>query len=388
MRRATVKLTKRAVDALPPGPPKGAWTADAEMRGFFVVSYPYSKSFFVRYQHGSARKVMKVGAYGPLTVDEARMKARDLLSAAQLGNDPAEERRKVRELPTFGAWVATYLDRVRLTKKSAKADARYLNVAVARWRTRPLDGVGPEDIAAARQDLFSETPTQGNRWIASVRACFAAAVRAGHLKANPAWGLKAYAEAPPRARVLTQAEMEALLKAVAREEDVHARAALTILVETGARMSEVLTAKWSDFDLDEEVWRIPSPKAGKPQTIPIAKTTAALLRKLPHVGPYVIFGRTAGRPRRDLKGPWSRALERAELTKAGIHIHDVRRTFGLAIAKQAGLHVASKLLRHGDIRITERVYAPLGLDDLRGALEKRAPVLTFKGKKKAKRGAA
>ncbi len=388
MRRATVKLTKRSIDALPPGPPKGAWTADVELRGFFVVSYSSSRSFFVRYRIGSARRVMKVGDYGTLTVDEARQKARDLLAAASLGHDPAEERRKVREMPTFGAWVATYLDRVRLTKKSAKSDARYLNVAVARWRARPLDAVGPEDIAAARQDLFADTPTQGNRWAASVRACFAAAVRAGHIKANPAWGLKPYAEAPPRARVLSQNEMEALLRAVAKEEDVHAQAALTILVETGARMSEVLTARWSDFDLDEEVWRIPSPKAGKPQTIPIAKTTAALLRKLPRVGPYVIFGRTAGKPRKDLKGPWGRALERANLTEAGIHIHDVRRTFGLAIAKQAGLHVASKLLRHGDIRITEKVYAPLGLDDLRGALEKRAPVLTFKGKKRTKRGAA
>ena len=319
--------------------------------------------------------------------DEAREKAREYLAAAQLGHDPAEARRKAREMPTFGGWVTTYLERVRLTKKAPKVDERYLNVAVARWRAKPLDTIEPEDVAAARQDLYSETPTQGNRWVASVRACFAAAVRAGHLKVNPAYGLKPFAEAPPRARVLTQNEMEALLKAVAKEEDVHARAALTILVETGARLSEVLTAKWCDFDLESETWRIPSPKAGKPQTIPIAKSTGQLLRKLPHVGPYVIFGRTAGKPRRDLKGPWARALERAELTKAGIHIHDVRRTFGLAIAKEAGLHVASKLLRHGDVRITEKVYAPLGLDDLRGALEKRAPVLTFK-RKKAKRGAA
>ena len=63
----------------------------------------------------------------------------------------------------------------------------------------------------------------------------------------------------------------------------------------------------------------------------------------------------------------------------------MRRTFGLHVAKAAGLHVASKLLRHGDVRITEKVYAPLGLDDLRTALEKRAPVLTFKGTKKTRK---
>jgi len=383
MQRAKVKLTKRSVDALPPGPPKGFWTADAELTGFFCVSYPHSKVFFVRYRIGTLRRVLRVGLYGQLTVDAARKRAEEYLSEAALGRDPAEDRRKIMEMPTFGTWAKTYLDRVKLTKKAPQADVRYLNIAVARWRNKPLNLVEPEDVAAARQDL-ADTKTQANRFVASVRACLQAAVRAGHLKTNPAFNLKPFSENPPRARVLTQDEMEALLGAIQKEEDIHARAALSVLVETGARLSEVLTARWSDFDLDEEVWRIPSPKAGKPQTIPIAKTTAALLRKLAHVGPYVILGRTAGKPRRDLKGPWARALERAELTKAGINIHDGRRTFGLAIAKQAGLHVASKLLRHGDIRITERVYAPLGLDDLRGALEKRAPVLKFKGKKKAK----
>ncbi|HQR44587.1 MAG TPA: hypothetical protein PK598_01065 [Thermoanaerobaculia bacterium] len=62
---------------------------------------------------------------------------------------------------------------------------------------------------------------------------------------------------------------------------------------------------------------------------------------------------------------------------ADVHIHDLRRTFGLHVAKAAGLHVASKLLRHGDVRITERVYAPLGIETLRAAVEKRSEVLPF-----------
>lgn len=380
MRRSKLKLTKRTIDALPPGPPKGAWTADSELPGFFLVSYPTSRVFFVRYRIGTLRRVVRVGLFGKLTAEQARDKAKELLAAAELGQDPAEDRRRAREMPTFGAWVKTYLERVRLTKKAPKVDERYLGKALEAWRARPLSAIEPEDVAELRQTLKA-TPTQANRWLASVRSCFSAAIRARHIKVNPAFGLEPFAEAPPRARVLSKDELEALLRAVDLEEDVHARAALKILVETGARLSEVLTAKWADFDLEAETWRIPSPKAGKPQVIPIAKTTAALLRKLPRVGPYVIFGRTSGKPRRDLKGPWSRALERAGLTEAGIHVHDVRRTFGLHVAKEAGLHVASKLLRHGDVRITEKVYAPLGIDDLRAALEKRAPVLTFKAKK-------
>jgi integrase len=68
----------------------------------------------------------------------------------------------------------------------------------------------------------------------------------------------------------------------------------------------------------------------------------------------------------DLRRAWSTVRKAAEVE--GVTIHDLRRTFGLHVAKRAGLHVASKLLRHSDIRVTERVYAPLGMDDLRTAV--------------------
>jgi integrase len=52
-----------------------------------------------------------------------------------------------------------------------------------------------------------------------------------------------------------------------------------------------------------------------------------------------------------------------------VNIHDIRRTYGLHATRKVGLHVASKLLRHSDVRVTERVYAPLGIEDLRKAAE-------------------
>ena len=65
-------------------------------------------------------------------------------------------------------------------------------------------------------------------------------------------------------------------------------------------------------------------------------------------------------------------------------LHDIRKTFGLHVARAAGLAVASRLLRHSDVRVTERHYARLETDDLRVGLEKRAKLLTFptEGKQK------
>ena len=75
-------------------------------------------------------------------------------------------------------------------------------------------------------------------------------------------------------------------------------------------------------------------------------------------------------PRSDLKKPWNQIRKVAELPD--VHLHDLRRTFGLRVTRKAGLHVASKLLRHADVRVTEQVYSPLGLAELRKATEVQA----------------
>jgi integrase len=100
--------------------------------------------------------------------------------------------------------------------------------------------------------------------------------------------------------------------------------------------------------------------------VPLGAETVEHLRTVPQLGPWVVPGRERDRPREDLKGPWEAIRETAKI--GDVTIHDIRRTFGVHVAKTAGLHVASKLLRHSDVRVTERVYVPLGLDALREAL--------------------
>ncbi len=66
-------------------------------------------------------------------------------------------------------------------------------------------------------------------------------------------------------------------------------------------------------------------------------------------------------------------------------MHDIRRTFGLEVSRAAGLHVASKLLGHSTVKVTERVYAPLQEKELREAAEsvradRKGKLLEFKRK--------
>jgi integrase len=383
-------FTKRTLEALPAGGARGTWYAETgagALPGFYVVVYASgTKVFFARYRQGMARRFVRIGRFNPLTLDQARIKAKSVLAHAQLGDDPQAAQRRARKMPTFEAWRKAYIGRIVLRKRSPREDKRFLKRAAARWGAMPLDSITREDVAAFHQSLGKEHPTAANRFLASVRAAFAEALRDGLVRVNPATGVKHHREGPPRARVLTEPEMHAILGAIVAEPDEYARAGLRILVETGARLSEALRAKWEDVDFEGATWRLPSPKSGYPQIVPLPRSTVALLRRLPRIVgcPFIVAGRKANRPRADLRDAWARVKAAAGKTAPSVvdvHIHDLRRSFGLAIARAHGLHVASKLLRHSSTKVTEQVYAPLGLDELRKAVEKRADALPFAPKK-------
>ena len=55
---------------------------------------------------------------------------------------------------------------------------------------------------------------------------------------------------------------------------------ISMLILTGARKQEVLDAKWEDFDMERNIWRIPTTKAGKARIVPLSDTASVLLIKL------------------------------------------------------------------------------------------------------------
>ena len=94
--RATVRLTKRAIDQAKPLPkPYFVW--DGELKGFGARIDPGgAKTFAVRYRpkgHGASapKRFITIGRYGALTVDEARNRAKEILGAVATGEDPAAD---------------------------------------------------------------------------------------------------------------------------------------------------------------------------------------------------------------------------------------------------------------------------------------------------------
>ena len=85
------------------------------------------------------------------------------------------------------------------------------------------------------------------------------------LTTNPAAYVKKNREGEPRARVLSGDEFTAVVAAVNAIEDPYVRTAFHLLIETGARKSEVLRAHWEDFDLDAGTWLTPARRRATPR---------------------------------------------------------------------------------------------------------------------------
>jgi integrase len=384
-----VRLTKKVVEKVPVSPTgKRTVLWDSRVPGFGLrVTDRGVKTFFIVFGPENRRRRMRVGNPFPATtVETARDLAKAALDLYAKGIDPLDAREERRGMPTWRAWVETYLTDVASAKKSERDDKRYLKVAVERWGRKPLDAITTADVEKVFRSIAAGGhKTAANRWLASVRACLQHAWRLDKVPTNPAMKVKPLPEPDPRHRILTDDEFKALVKAVAELTDPWTRGALTILIETGCRVSEILAAKWEDIDLAEMEWRIPRPKSGKPEMLPLWPSTVEAIRALPRRlgNPFLIPGRKPGEHRADLKDAWNAVRTTVKLVN--VRLHDIRKTFGYHVAKAAGLATASRLLRHSDVRVTERHYARLETADLRLGLAKRANLVTFpaKGKKKA-----
>jgi integrase len=393
------KVTRRSLAALKDSDrsERGTKHRDRDLPGFYVVAYTTRRvSFFARYRIHGQRRTVKLGDYPATMPEAARKAALAVLGGAARGEDEAAKRKAAREAATastkritFEKWRDEYVKDAARRLKSTRDPDRYLAMAGEEWNARPLVEITTRDVETFRNRLAEKGSTQANRWLANVRAAFSHALRLGHVEKNPAALVPLLPENDPRTRTLLDAEEKRLREALAKWPDPFERVAFVLLLDTGARLSEVLRARWEDFDLDEKThagtWRVPSPKAGRPQAVPILANVGAVIAATPQLddSPFLVPGRNDLAHRVDLKKPWDELRTAAKLGD-DIHIHDLRRSFGLRVTRAQGIFAASKLLRHSETRVTERVYAPMSTEDVRSFAEntEKARILSFSKRKR------
>ncbi|HEY5190959.1 MAG TPA: site-specific integrase, partial [Candidatus Deferrimicrobium sp.] len=288
---------------------------------------------------------------------------------------PVGDRRRKRGIPLFAEWMEEYLKRVAHERKHPRLlaqDRFYLGLAAGLWKSRQLDTIGTEDVEEARQKIAADRhPGMANKFSSYVSACLGAAFRAGKIPGNPAARLdpRKLNDYPARDRVLSDAEMTRLVEALDAEDEI-TRTAFQLLITTGARLSEVLWAKWEDVNWKDGTIKLDSPKAGKRQFLSVPKRLVTRLQRMhsTSASPFIVPARTDNtKARADLKPEWEGLKVRAKLE--GIRLHDLRRTLSDDTTRRYSLHLASKVLRNTE-KVAEKNYqGPINFAEVRKVIE-------------------
>jgi integrase len=296
---ATATLTKRRVDEARPGT-RDLFLWDSTIKGFGVKVTPDGcKTFVLQYRVGGGRRGrsrrFSLGRYGsPLTVEQARREALQLLGDVRHGIDVGAVRAADRASPTLAEFVKErYLPEHVKHKKSAAGDLISLNnhIVPALGRLR-LKDITTADISRFKTSL-ADKPIRLNRCLSLLTHLFNCA----HLgNANPAKGVKHYPE-NRRKRYLGDAELARLNAALtAQRNDLDPiAAALRLLILTGARSAEILTLRWAYIDFERGIALLPQSKEGG-KTLYLSAPAMTILAQLPRIdgNPWVLPGLMAG----------------------------------------------------------------------------------------------
>ena len=166
--------------------------------------------------------------------------------------------------------------------------------------------------------------------------------RLPHGATNPVTNASRPPKVKARDRVLSDDELKLLWNIVENEREPW-RTAVKLLILTGQRREEVLSADWKEFDLQKKVWTVPAGRAknGKAHLVPLSPAVVALLKQLP---------KRTGRLFPKGTGIVSRAAKRIRDAMGDVPPwtwHDLRRTVATGLQRlDVRLEVTEAILNH------------------------------------------
>jgi integrase len=134
-----------------------------------------------------------------------------------------------------------------------------------------------------------------------------------------------------------------------------------LLMDTGARRSEIGERTWADFDLDAEegpnlVLKAEDTKTDKPRRLYFSHETAQLLRRLRPVERYrgcLVFVSPRGTGPNKYRKPWARLTEL--LGRPDLRVHDLRHMVAAELLKQRkGMSQVAQMLGHSSLVLHRR----------------------------------
>jgi integrase len=258
---------------------------------------------------------------------------------------------------SFNEYIDKYFIPHFMKNKSAKNWIYIIKHYCNAFGNQALDKITP---AMIEQTTLSYTNGKSsstlNNFISTIHRIFQYAIEIELLDKNPA-KLKKSREDNTRRRFLNEAERKALIESCKQSDRPYLLPMVYISLLGGLRVNEIRTLRREDVRDGCIYIRAEVAKSKKGRAIPMNKELTEVMSKATY--DY----------NKNINRSFTSAVKRAGLDN--VWFHDLRRTFGSMLA-QAGVPIfdIAKLMGHGNVQITAKIYAHLLPENLQNAVGK------------------
>ncbi|MCU6453929.1 site-specific integrase [Sphingomonas sp. A2-49] len=347
---------------------------DTETKGFVLeVRSTGGRSYYLRYPNAAGQQKQKwIGRAEDITFAAARKRAQRLRSEVTLGGDPVAEKAQAKAVPKYAELAAMHLADAQLHQRSYDTLEMYVRRhilprwgkvrltdidgrAVAQWLAdKRAEGLAPATVVKIKA-IFGRSFELGLRW--GIAGC----------ERNPVRGIQMKAVDNARQRYVTAEEAERLIAAADTSRNPQLSAIVSLLLLTGMRVSELLSARWANVDLERRTLFVPMSKTGRSRFVPLAQAAVDEIRQMPR-GEFLFPNpRHPAKHLTTIKHGWQTARDAAGLP--GLRIHDLRHSAAsFMVNSGVDLFAVGKVLGHANVASSAR-YSHLAQDTLLAAVE-------------------
>jgi integrase len=341
--RAINRLSAKQVESIKV---KGRYSDGGNL--YLVITEAGTRQWVFRYRWQGKEKEIGLGSAAPgrVSLAGARRAAQIARDAVAAGQDPQatkdEARRSKERARTFGQVADEYLKAMGKSWKNKKHGKQWrysLKELAAPLSSTSVHTIETTDILAVLRPHWERVPETGRRLRGRIEAVLSYATshkyRTGE---NPArWKDNLKGLLPKHGRnsrghhaALPYDKMPEFMADLRKrqiEYDTLAGYALELTILTVLRTSEVLGAKFSEFDLSKSLWTVPGDrmKMGIEHRVPLCVRAVEIVRKLMEVrwGDYLFPGNTINRPLSNM----SMLMLLRRMKYNDITVHGFRSTF-------------------------------------------------------------
>lgn len=389
-----VKLTQSFISsATCPAEKQRVEFCDSDLPGLYLLvsAAGNASSFYLRYKDRNGKTChQKIGRASDISLAEARKQAKVLKAEiAANGRDPRAEEKARKAVLTLDELWLEYKKFAIQVKRSFPRDEQL-------WRLRlqpefghlRLNQISRHQVQSFHAGLKEEgtlSSASVDHHVKLLRRMLNLAVDWGMLEKNPVSRIQLLNEDNKVEHYLDDGELERLIAVLQSDENRPVCLIALLLISTGCRLNEVLSARWQQIDKANRVFRVDAinSKSKRVRSIPLNDSALEVLSQLDTEGQYdhLFINKQTEKPYTTIMKVWTRLRAKAGLPH--LRIHDLRHQYASFLVNSGRtLFEVQKILGHSNPSVTER-YAHLSTKTLQEAANSASLIIKGAAKKAA-----